>query len=270
MSFTTSEKVRQFLSSDFPLADRIVDQPVILSESSNVSFYGSSVDQNTVVVKSLRGDSPSKLPLTLASGSNLLSSSPLVPGSVVVASDSSLGILYTENIDYIVEYPLGRLTIKSGGALQAGQSVTVWFVPYAVYQASADYQLDAGRGSLRRLASGQILPGEQVFIDYSPITALIGDDLISSAVVTANGLMEKAVDTSGQFDEDPTLVAAATFRALEIVSLAAASKQAGAGQSGDRVALAWLKLAGEYDRRAVDLLATFRPPLTGPAAPVHS
>lgn len=269
MSYTTSEKVRQFLAVDIPLAERIVDQEVKLTNVDAVKFYGSPLDAATFIVKSPRSEIPNNVALTLSSGVNSISSLPLVRESIIVASDSSLGIIYEVNVDYIIDEPAAELRIKSGGLLSAGQSVTVWYREYAVYQVDSDYQLDASRGTIKRTLSGQIAEGEIVVIDYTPQSTSVTDELIDSAVITANGLLEREVDPDRQFEADSALVAAATFRALEIVSLAAASKQLSTNQNNDRAALAWLKLAEQYDNRAIKMLSSFRPPLIGPAAPVH-
>jgi len=270
MSYTTSEKVRQYLAVDFPQTDRVVDQDVKLTNTDAVTFYGSPIDALTFKVKSPRSAILKRTSLTLTSAANSISSLPVIRGSITVASDSSLGIIYDENVDYVIDEPLAELKIKSGGLLSAGQSITIWYREYFVYLANVDYQLDSSRGTVKRMLSGQIAEGEIVVIDYTPESATVTDELIDSAVITSNGLIEKEIDPDRQFEADPALVAAATFRALEIVSLAAASKQLSTNQNNDRAALAWLKMAEQFDARAIKMLSSFRPPLTGPAVPVHS
>jgi len=86
----------------------------------------------------------------------------------------------------------------------------------------------------------------------------------------ANGMVETEVDPNREFEVDPTLSAAATYRALEIVCRAAASRELAASRSGDRVASVWIKLADGYSERSELLLRGFRPPYESPRNPVRS
>jgi hypothetical protein len=78
------------------------------------------------------------------------------------------------------------------------------------------------------------------------------------------------VDPDSQFGADPVLQASATYRALEIICHAAAARELSSLRGEDRTAVAWMKLAETYATRSEQLLRLFRPPYTGPTAPVHS
>ena len=86
----------------------------------------------------------------------------------------------------------------------------------------------------------------------------------------ANGMVENEVDPDRQFEVDPTLSAAATYRALEIVCRAAAGRELASLRGGDRIAGAWIKLAEDYFARSGLLLRSFRPPYDGPRTPTRS
>ena len=270
MSYTNVELVRHHLVADFPTQENIYDQAVILKGSDYATFFNGAIEESSLTVKSQQSNDLTSATVTLGSGGTSLASSPLVRGSVVVASDSSLGTIYTENVDYIIDYPLSVLTIKSGGALSAGQTVSVWYLAYVIYTDGSDYQADVNRGRIRRLSGGDIAPGETVYLDYSPIYQSFNEEMLNNAVLEANGLIEKEVDPDGQFGADPVLQASATYRALEIVCHAAAARELSSLRGEDRTALAWMKLAETYTTRSELLLRLFRPPYTGPAAPVHS
>ena len=156
MSYTNVEQVRQHLVFPYPVADPIREQQVVMTSGEYVSFYGGSVDESSLVVKSLQTNEPTRTAVTLASGQTMLGASLLVPGSVVVASDSSLGIVYVENVDYIIDYSSGSLMIKSGGQLSQGQVVTVWYMSYQKYQAGIDYDLHGSRGEIHPLNTSEL------------------------------------------------------------------------------------------------------------------
>jgi hypothetical protein len=151
VSYTSIDQIRQHLVSEFPLQERVYSQPLVLEGAEDVSFYGSAVDADSLLVKSLRPGQAARLQVQLSSGATSISSSPLVRGTVVVASDSSLGTIYTENIDYVIDYTAGNLSLKST-ALQVEQTVVVWLLPYHVYVQDVDYKADFSRGVIRRLA----------------------------------------------------------------------------------------------------------------------
>jgi len=269
MSYTNIESVRRHLLTPYPVSDRVHDQPVVMPESDYVQFYGGAVDGSTVSVKSIRTNVPTRLALTLCAGPTALAAAPLVRGSGVVASDSSLGTVYTENVDYLIDYEAGALTVKDGGALEAGNQVTAWFVPYLVLVAGDDYQLNSARGEIRRLA-GAIAPGETVWVDYSPTYVHLPDEIVGEAVSMANGMVAREVDPDRQFEADPALGAAATYRALAVACRAAATRELATLRGNDKAALAWVKLSDDYAREADMLLRSFRPPAQSPHAPARS
>jgi len=270
VSYTNVEQVRHHLVARFPIQDCIRDQIMVVTGNDYTPFYGGAVEESSFRVKSHQTNEPTRTSFNLASGRNSLVSAPLVRGSVVVASDSSLGEVYIENLDYIVDYDTGDLIAKSGGGLSSGQSVTVWYMVYTLYEAGSDYQVRAERGEIRVLAGGDIADGEAVWLDYQPVHQSFNEEILANAVVTANGLVEREVDPDRQFGADTTLGAAATCRALEIICRTAAARELTGKHGADKNALVWMKLADEYTEQADKLLRAFRAPYSGPAAPRHS
>jgi len=269
MSYTSAEQVRHHLVIPFPIEDQVMDQPVTMSGSDYIRFYGGAVDAESLRVKSIRSRKPTRAAVTFSNGSTVITANTIVPGSVVVASDSSLGTVYVENVDYIVDYGNGSLAVKAGGALLSNHQVTVWFLPYALYEAASDYSLDAVHGRIKRLAGGDIAAGETAWIDYRPVYVSVADEIVDNAVTMANGMIEQEVDPEGQYEADSTLSAAATYRALEIVCRAAASRELASQRGADKVAAGWMKLSDDYATRSDLLLRNFRPPYSGPRAPVQ-
>lgn len=270
MSYTNVELLSQHLISGFPVASLVNDQPVVLEGVDFQSFYGGSVKESSFRVKSVQSNQLTRQAVTLSGDQTSLASQPIVPGSVVVASDSSLGVSYVENVDYIVRYDDGDLVIKDGGALSVGMTVTVWHLPYTLYASGADFSLDADRGEFKRLSGGDISDGETVFLDYSPRYDSFDQAVLESAVAEANGTVEREVDPDRQFGADPALQAAATYRALAVVCRTAATRELSGGRSEYRVAATWLELAVDAGAQAEGYLASFRAPVTGPSHPSHS
>lgn len=270
MSYTNAEQVRHHLITPFPVADQILDQAVLVPSTDYYRFYGGAVEPDSVRVKSIQNQTPQRIEVTLSAGVASCSTAPVVPGSVVVASDSSLGTVYRENVDYIVDCVSGILTTKSGGSLASDQTVTVWQVPFTLYVSGVDYSIAADSGEIRRLVGGTIAAGEMVWLDYRPVYVCVADEIINNAVAMANGMVENEVDPNREFEVDPTLAAAATYRALDIVCRAAASRELAAFRGGDRVATVWIKLADGYSERSELLVRSFRPPYDSPRNPVRS
>ncbi len=270
MLYTSVEKIRQYLTSIFPVQDRIVDQLISLIGTDATTFFGGSIDESSLLVKSNQSSQLSQHSVTLGNPTTALPDSLIIRESVVAASDSSLGTVYTENVDFIIDYSAGELTIKSGGALTAGHKIVVWYSNFVTYTKNVDYTLDAAEGSLKRIAAGAISSGESVMLDYEPVYQSYTEQLLQNAVDEANNLIEKTVDPDQQFGIEPALQAAATYRALEIVSRAAAARELSSLRGQDKVAAVWLKIAETYATRADELLKSFRPPFQGATAPVHS
>jgi hypothetical protein len=267
MSYTTANQVQQYLAESTPRMQRVCNQRLTLQGDDYNVFFNGSVDDSDVVAKSIQSNSLTRLSCLLADGGCLLSALPLVAGSVVVASDSSLGRVFTENYDYIIDYPSGKILVKAGGSLAAGQTVCVWFKSYTLYQLGTDYQLRPDRGEIRRLSGGNIASGEEISLDYTPISNVYNETIVTNAVIMANGLVEREVDPDGAFGADPTLQAAATFRALEIICQTSAVRVLSRANGQDRNSGDWIKLAEAFARRAEQLLRGFHPPFNSPTAP---
>jgi hypothetical protein len=254
----------------FPVLDQVCDAPVVMRATESMVFCAGSVQESSVVVKSLRDGDQVRRTVVFSSGEATLQGELPVPGSLVVGSDSSLGRVYVENSDFVADYASGALRLKDGGVIASGQTVVVWYVPYVVYHADVDYRLDAEKGMISRMSGGSIADGETVFIDYVPLQAGFDDDVIAVAVREANGQIERDVDPGKEFGADSVLVSAATYRALSIVCRTAAARELAGPRGMDRIASGWLKLGEDYSGMADRLLRDFRAPLIGPSSPTRS
>ncbi|MBD3402794.1 hypothetical protein GF420_07850 [candidate division GN15 bacterium] len=270
MSYTSSQQVRSHLVAHQPVAQAVLNQSLVLSGADWISFYSGPVAADSLVVKGRRSGHVHRTVVTLDETPVSFGTSHLENGSVVVASDSSLGTVYVENRDFVIDYQRGEIVAKPEGDLSAGQLVTIWFAAFHPYTVEQDYRVDAEHGQVRRVPSGAIADNETVVIDYTPVYQSFTEQIVDNAVTEANGVVERLVDPSREFGADPTLSLAATYRALAIICRTAATRSLSLGHGSDRVALAWLRLAEDYADRADTFLADFRPPPTGPKPPTLS
>ena len=270
MSFTNSKLVKSYLTDSFPRQEKISDQPVQLNSTEFISFFSGAVDSPSFRVKSKQSNKPIRISLLLNSNTENINSLPLVPDSVVVASDSSLGIIFTENIDYIIDYGQGNIILKSGGAISVGTTVTIWYQAYVTYTLTVDYLLNSDRGDIKRVPSGAIADSEIIQIDYTPVSSAYNDVIIDNAVLMANSLIDKEIDSAQDFGADPVLQAAATFRALEIICQTSAVRQLAQQKGQEKSSSGWVRLAEMFSKRSSELLDKFHPPFDNLKSPEHS
>lgn len=269
MSYTAIDLVAHYLTTPYPVAQRVEDQPVTLHGTIATPLFGGAIIGSSVVVKSLRSVRPERTDVTLSTSETAFAAGPIVSNMVVVAGDSSMGDLYRANEDYVIDSASGTIKIKTDGRLAPGDQVFVWYVPLVTYQSGEDYSVSSDSSELRRLSAGGIADGETVLVDYTPAAASPDDSLVAYAVTTANGLIEHEVDPARQFDAHPALVAAATYRALEIIARATAGRQLLVAGGNDRAAGVWLDLSESYAGLADRFIREFHPPTGRLQAPVR-
>ena len=268
MSYTTAENVKRYLADSFPRLSRVTDQAFKMSGTEYLPFFGGAVESEMLIVKSIQGTDLTRQEVAFSVDRVSLSTNPLVPGSVVAASDTSLGSVYTENIDYIIDSTSGDIIRKPTGSIAVGQKTIVWFLPYAVYVEATDYSVQFDNGEIRRINSGSIASDETVYLDYTPVLKAYNDAAINGAVVLANGLVQNEVDPGLDFGADPALETAATFRALAIICQTSAVRDLSQSRGTRRASADWLQLADSFDRKAGDMLSRFRPPFNSPKPPI--
>jgi hypothetical protein len=188
---------------------------------------------------------------------------------VLIATDSSLRTIFTENLDYIVDYAAGSITRKAGGSLSDGVVYAIWYAPHTVYQIDVDYELNSDEGEINRVNGGAIASGETVQVDFVPVYASFGEEVLELAAIEANAMVETEIDPQQQYGGNPILRAAATCLGLGIVCRAAASRELSRLRGDERTASGWIKLAESYAERGEQIIKAFRPPMTGPASPTH-
>lgn len=143
------------------------DVPLRLSGSESLPLLHGNLKSGTVRVKGLKKGTPNYESITLVDQRVApLKCSNVVPDSVVVASNSSLGTIYTEEVDYHVAPQRGALYRIATGKIPDGKELAVWYYPYRLYVEGVDFSVDYKKGVVRRIPSGAIEDGQTVYVDY--------------------------------------------------------------------------------------------------------
>ncbi|MGB5105107.1 MAG: hypothetical protein WBP29_03020 [Candidatus Zixiibacteriota bacterium] len=256
MPFTTTQNVRNHLQEFVTLRDRYADVAVEMSGLAANALMHTHLKEASVVVKGKELSSPRATLVTIDSTPVALGWTNVIPDSVVVASNSSLGCIYTEHVDYHIEYKLGTIERLPEGGIPAGATVAVWFFAYRIYQSGSDYSVDHVRGTIRRLSSGQIENNQTVFVDYETQTLTLDEEQINNAIIEADDLLLSLIDPGYRERSDQSLTTAETYLALAIVcrikALGALQQSGGAG-----IAANWQALGRSYESDGLKIAARF-------------
>lgn len=269
LSYTNTNLVKNYLLEALPSQSNIMNQSIKLVNTDYISFFKGAISSDDFFVKSNQAASHIRKTQKILSDTHNFSSIPVIEDSVVVASDSSLGTVYTENSDYIIDYTQGNLNIKSSGLIETNQNITIWYKNFTIYSPNIDYLINYELGQIKRIATGNIADGESVYLDYSPVSVVYDETIIENAVASANGLIESEVDPSGSFGSDRTLQTAATYKALEIICQAAAVRDMAKSYDNNKNVSVWIKLAEMFQNNSETLIKKFRPPFEQLNSPTH-
>ncbi len=219
-----------------------------------------------MIVKARRSNSPTLESRTLTSGWIILNYAQLIPNSVVIANNSSLGIVYTENIDFTVDYAGGRIRRIESGAITTGQTVAVWHAHYHIYMAGDDYSASLTSGQLTRKSTGVIADGQQVLVDYAVSLGSISDAIIEQAIAESGEAVLTLVSEVYHDAPAPGIVIGATQMAVAQLARMRAATLLADGTINSSIARAaaqlWLDIANQYDRSARTFLARFANPVS--------
>jgi len=234
------------------------------SSSAPAQLPDRNLVANSQKVKGKEQIVPVQQSVGFASGDTLqLPNSELMPDSVVVASDSSLGIIYVENVDYSMDYDDGKITRLASGAITSGSSVVIWYLYFRIYQDGADYSIDVQKGEITRITSGAIEEGQWVFVDYQVEFGFFSDDLVANAIVEADGQILSKLDPVHYQSTEQNLITAETYWAVSILcnmkSLEAMNQNL-PGNQAKVLADSWAERGQNYRRQAELLLSSYVKP----------
>lgn len=257
MPFTNSEIVRHHLIETMSLRDSYRDVAVEMSGLAAIALMHSQLKEGSLVVKGKELGAPYATLVTLGDSPSPLGFANLIPDSVVVASDSSLGRIYAEHVDYHIDYLQGTVR-RLEGEIPVGGTVAVWFFAYRVYQRNSDYAVDHVRGTIRRITGSQIEDGQTVFVDYETQSLALDERQLDNAVAEADDLLLSLIDDSYRDSSNQGLVTAETYLALAVlcrVKAMAALQQPG----GSATANHWQELGANYSADGLKIAKRFAP-----------
>jgi hypothetical protein len=259
MPFTNIETVRQHLSEPGAVRDTFRDVALPLVGTSPAVLVHANLRPGTVKVKGKEIGSPSNQSVVLGSQPVTLAAPELIPDSVVVASDSSLGTIYTENSDYHIDYAVGTISRTTTGAITAGDQVAVWYYAYRIFVEASDYAVNYEKGTIRRVPTGAITDGQVVFVDYEAQAGGFDDFQIGNAIAEADDILLKSIDPGYQESNDQTLVTAETYLTLAILCRLKASRalESSSVVGAAEISRSWRELADRYDADGLRLAARY-------------
>lgn len=266
MPFTSPDLVRAHIANANFGEAGVRNAPLILSGTTPTNLPHAGIREGSATVKARRDNYPVRLTETLDNAWVILNHAQLIEGTVLVASDSSLGTIYIENLDYIVDFAGGRIKRIDTGAITNGQQVTIWYGHYHINSEGDDYTINYAAGQLLRRSNGDIADGQQVLVDYSVSLGSVSDTIIDQAITESGEAVLTLVNES--YHESPAIgiIIGATHMAVAQLARMRAASLLADGTINASIARAaaqlWLEIATQYDRSAHTFLARFANPVT--------
>lgn len=261
MAFTNIALVKKHIFQYHLGTERIENSPCQLMGADWIQLPHISILADSEKIKAKEQFSPTKEEISLSAEEwvNLLHSE-LVFDSVVVASDSSLGKIYVENLDYSIDYDEGRIKRNASGEIPDEAKVVIWYLFYRIYQKGSDYQMDYSDGKIKRIPSGEIEDGQWVLIDYKVEYGFLSDEIISNAISEANDQVLKFIDSCYHTSTEQSLVTAETHLAVSILCGIKAAEAINTKFSGSLTQAsfnAWQSLSDSYRKKAYLILSAY-------------
>jgi hypothetical protein len=263
MSYTTIETVKKHILEKRFSSQRIEGEASKLTGLTPGQLKSQPVIIDSEKVKAIVQNKPDFRLATFGGDETAsLNKSSLAPDSVVVASNGSLSRVYIENIDFLIDCNTGMLNRISSGAIPAGSTVAVWFLPYRIYVKNEDYRINYVKGEIVRMESGDIFSGQTVVVDYGFESAGLDDEVIENAISEANDQVLNFIDPANAISTDRSLVVGETYLTMALICRIKAMENIGSGGSSS-----WVALADQYKREGYLILNKFANmfnPLTPP------
>ena len=261
MPFTTRDIVRKHILEHHLGSSSIENEPVQLTGNDWIGLQRRMVLKDSERVKGKERLQPTEEAVDFTSSDTFdLSHSELIPDTVVLAADSSLGTIYVENVDYSIDYDSGTLSRIDSGSIAQGLSAVIWYLYFRVYQRGVDYDFDYPKGEIRRRSSGAIESGQRVLIDYTSEAGGLDDDAVENAITEANEQVISYIDSSYKNSADRSLVTAETYLAVSIICRIRAMEAvspSGADKTKAAEAQSWAALSDMYRKDAYAILYRF-------------
>lgn len=262
MPFTTRDLVKQHILDHHIGSTIVAGEAIQLSAGDTHQLEKRMILQGSETVKAKEQNSPVQQRVTF-SGEEAVSlpNSQLIPESVVVAGDSSLGRIYIENIDYQVDYEIGSIRRLNSGSIPEDGTIVSWYLYYRVYQKGIDYDIDYQKGTVRRRLSGAIEPGQWILADYTAEYSSLDDAAFDNAITEASEQVSSFIDEIHRESTDRALVTAETYLAVSIIcrirAMESISPSKSRSTSGAADAQSWSAISDMYRKEAYNILSRY-------------
>ena len=262
MAWTTLEIIKKHLQESGVEVDSICDEYHVLTGTEEEQLEHAYLSDKSDTVKTIDSATPYYDGENKLSGTSWksLDHEQIVPGTLVAASNTLLATIYIEGVDFVVEYPTGKMKRIEGGAISDGGIVYIWYQYYTVHTKDTDYTISYESGTLARIAEGDIADGSPVWVDYKISAVTVADSLINQAIVEAEGkiLDRLSSDYSGE-STDQGLKTGSAELTLSIVArdMSAETMRAYPSSQAGPLAKQWRNLSIRYEEQAWKTLGPF-------------
>ncbi len=233
-----------------------------LTGSDDLDLPHKNIRQESEKIKGREKSSPEFQQVVLADDPVSLNHTEIIPQSVAVASDQSLGTVYRENVDFHVDHKNGLIKRLPDGSIFSGSNIAVWYYHYRIYTRNTDYAMFYSAGKIKRLPEGAIEDGQAVWIDYEIEAGSFSDDMLSQALEEANAIIRGQIREEYLSSDDSRLTVAETYLTLSVLARMKALEmlQSQYIDAHDRSGMAdeYMRLGKTYSEQADSILYDFR------------
>lgn len=184
----------------------------------------------------------------------------LVRGSIAVVDGARMDTSFTEGVDYVVDYPSGRIRRWNNSNILNGGSVMVWYQPATIYSEETDYEWSAEGNAIRRINGSAMGDPATVYVDYHLAEATAEDSLIAQAIAAAEQMMtDRMSDEITNETSNPLLTEGATLLSAGLVALGLSSRPLhyGRDHAADERSKQWLTLSERLIHEGWSILNPF-------------
>jgi len=268
MPLTSPELVRAHLVGLRLGESRVTGDQLTLSGTTAAQLTHTGIKSGSVVVKARPDNAIQRESHVLAGDWVSLSRTLLVPHSVLIAADTSLTRIYTENDDFTVDLDGGRVRRLDSGVIPSGGSAVIWYEHYRVYTAGDDYTVDELEGQIRRTTTGAIADGQRVEVDYTIAPGNIPDAALDNAIAEASEAVLAFIDPRYHESPHPGIVIGETHWAVAaLCRMRAAAILAESLPGVQSLAESWIALGAQYDQSGRRHLAPYARPIPSRHSP---
>ncbi len=274
MAYTNPELVRKHLHETTRSSSGIELHRMKLTGTLPLSLPHAGLVEDSERVMTKEQLAPEMEVTTLHDDDVSLTRANLVPESVVVAKDSSMGAIYKENTDYVVDCANGRLRRVTGGAIASGQMVVIWYDFFTLFARGEDYAISYQNGEITRLDEGVIADGQEIFISYQIESGVFSDEIIANAILEASVLLDGRLEQPVVDDAVRAVTVAETYLAVSILMQIKATEALRSSvystASRSATSSSLLDLSTKYRRDCEEIIAPYAKKSARMASPVRT